>query len=214
MKLAWPFNHAQIHGTGGTDPVYADGGHTNGLYLPAYDEACIQVTGVAVASGTIYLSYVTANRNLTINNILLMTAATASSASGQTLIKAGVYSVDASGNFTLAGASANVQASGVNILGGASNVAALQAVNSLYQFPLSAPVGLLYGVRYAYAILVVQAASNTLPVLKSAGPTIGLANAFPYRKSGSITGQTDLAGSYLTGSFAASGNRYWLAGQA
>lgn len=213
-KFAFPFGHGQQHAPGGADGTYADGGHTGGIFLPSFPESDMQVTGTAAASGSVYLSYITPGANLLINYIVIHTAATASSASGQTLIKSGVYSIDNSAQATLIGSSANLQAAGANLIGSApaTNVAAFQVVNQMYQMPLSAGVTLVRGTRYAYATIIVQSGANTLPTFKVGGAGTISANIVPVKKSGIITAQTDLpAGPIAVGG---TGIWYWQGGMA
>jgi len=139
---------------------------------------------VAHTSGTLALSYFTADKTETINNVTLYTGNTAAGAT-PSLCRVGIYSLDGSGNGTLVASTAN-------------DTALFAAANTAYTKALSSAFNKVEGTRYAVALLVTSNA--TMPSFM--GP-LAVANApaqvvmgLAPRLVGRLTGQTDLPASF------------------
>lgn len=139
---------------------------------------------VSHTSGTLALSYFTADKTETINNVTLYTGTTAAGAT-PTLVRVGIYSLDGSGNGTLVASTPN-------------DTTLLAAASTAYTKALSAPFSKVAGTRYAIGLLVVSGATMPSfqgPLAVSSAPSqtvFGL----PPRLCGRLTGQTDLPASF------------------
>jgi hypothetical protein len=135
------------------------------------------------ASGTLHLSYFTARKTEAATNIRMLSDGTA--ATGTTLARMGVYSVDGAGNLTLLAATAN-------------DVAVFSGAYTPYQRVLTSTFNKVKGVRYAVGVLVVGAGMPTITGATCAGADAGL----PPRLCGIVAGQANLPASITAGSIA------------
>jgi hypothetical protein len=136
------------------------------------------------ASGTLHLIYFTARKTETINNIRMSTDATA--ATGTTLARMGIYSVNAgTGDLTLVAACANDAA----LFGG---------TYTPYQRALTAAFNKVKGTRYAVGVLVVGTGMPAITATTCAGADAALAP----RLCGIVTGQADLPANVTGGTVA------------
>ena len=135
------------------------------------------------ASGTVHLSYFTARKTETAANIRMLTDNTA--ATGVTLAKMGVYSVDGSGNLTLVASTAN-------------DTALFDDAYSPYQKAFTATFAKTKGARYAAAVLVVGTGMPTMTGITCSGADASL----PPRICGMLAGQADLPASIAAGTVA------------
>lgn len=133
------------------------------------------------ASGTVHLTYFTARKTESVTKIRMLTDATA--ATGVTLARMGVYSVDGAGNLTLLAACA-------------SDTTLFNAIYSPFQRNLTAPFAKVKGTRYAVAVIVVGAGMPNLTGLTCSGADASL----PPRLCGILPGQTDLPANIAAGS--------------
>ena len=134
------------------------------------------------ASGSLHLTYFTARKTETINNVQMVTDSTA--ATGVTLARMGVYSVDpGTGNLTLVAATAN----DVNLFNGAY---------SAFQRALTTPFNKVKGTRYAFAVLVV---GTGMPNLSAIITPAGIDASAAPRLNGLVTGQADLPATIAAG---------------
>jgi hypothetical protein len=136
------------------------------------------------ASGTLHLIYFTARKTETINNIRMSTDATA--ATGTTLARMGIYSVNAgTGDLALVAACANDAA----LFGG---------TYTPYQRALTAAFNKVKGTRYAVGVLVVGTGMPAITATTCAGADAALVP----RLCGIVTGQADLPANVTGGTVA------------
>lgn len=136
-----------------------------------------------LAAGSVHLTYFTARKTETINNIRMLTDATA--AAGTTLARMGVYSVDGGGNLTLVAASAN-------------DTTIFDDPYSPYLKALTTPFSKTKGTRYAVAVLF----TGTTPPMITGMTVSGADASLPPRLCGLYAGQTDLPANIPAGSVA------------
>ncbi|HET7302803.1 MAG TPA: hypothetical protein VFI74_05745 [Candidatus Saccharimonadales bacterium] len=134
------------------------------------------------ASGSLHLTYFTARKTETINNIQMVTDATA--ATGTTLARMGIYSVNANtGDLTLVAATAN-------------DTTLFSGTFSANQRALTTSFNKVKGTRYAVAVLVV---GTGMPSISAIISPAGIDSATPPRLNGLVTGQTDLPANITAG---------------
>ena len=147
--------------------------------LPRYNIG----SSAALVSGTMHLTYWTAEKTETINNIIGNTGNAAAGAT-PTYCAMGLYSVDGSGNLTLLGQCAN-------------DTTLFAGTFIAYTRAVTTPFTKVTGQRYAFAYLVVSAAS--MPVMIGYNGTTVLSSFAP-RISGVVSGQAALPASVPAGS--------------
>lgn len=145
------------------------------------------------SSGRVQLSYLTADKTVTVSSMTALVGGTAAAAT-PTLCKFGIYSVAANGDLTLIASTAN-------------DTSLFASANIAYTKSLSSSVTLIQGQRYAFAFLVVSA--TTMPQLWAAYSNT-LEWGLEPRIAGSLTGQTDLPGSISAGSVSSLGAIFYL----
>lgn len=147
------------------------------------------------ASGALRLTYWTARKSETVNQVRIRTGGTAAAAT-PTLCRIGVYEEAGSGDLALVASIAN-------------DTTLFAAGSTVYTRNFSAPWQKRRGTRYAMGLLVVSAA--VLPTFYgisgiTAGNGLDSAElAATPRLNGNLSSQTDLPSSITTGSVAASG---------
>ncbi len=139
-------------------------------------------TGPALSSGNLYLTYWTALKTETCNNVWMVTNGVAAGAT-PTYAAMGAYSVATNGNLTLQGACA-------------SDTTLYAATYTTYERALTASFTKTAGQRYAFAFLVVTAAA--MPTFYGYNGTLGLPGSTP-RLCGAISSQSSLQSSYTAG---------------
>lgn len=140
------------------------------------------------ATQTIRLTYFTATKSETYNQIAITSGATAAAAT-PTLVRIGIYEEASNGDLTLIASTPN-------------DTTLFAAITTAYAKALSAPVSISKGNRYAVGILVVTAVAA--PSFYGNSSLIGsLAGAFP-RISSQLTAQADLPASIPTASLSSS----------
>lgn len=132
------------------------------------------------ASGTLHLSYFTARKTETANAISMLTDNVA--ATGVTLARMGVYSVDGAGNLTLLAACAN-------------DTTLFDDAYSAYQRALTTPLAKTKGARYAVGILVVGSGMPSMTGITCSGADASL----PPRLCGILGGQANLPATIAAG---------------
>lgn len=105
-----------------------------------------QSAAVSPNSGTMRLTYFTAQKTEVVNNVRVMSGTTAAAAT-PTLVRVGIYEAAANGDLTLVGSTAN-------------DTALFANTNTRYTKALSAPFTKVAGRRYAVGILTVSAAAT------------------------------------------------------
>jgi len=136
------------------------------------------------ASGTLHLTYFTARKTETINNIRMVSDATA--ATGTTLARMGIYSVNANtGDLTLVAACAN-------------DTTLFSGTYTAYQRVLTAAFNKVKGTRYAVGVLVVGAGMPAITATTCAGTDAAL----PPRLCGIVAGQANLPANITGGTVA------------
>lgn len=154
------------------------------------------ISNVGQGSQQLRLSYFSARRSETINNLRLATGTTAAAAT-PTLVRLGIYQDDGAGNLTLLGSTVN-------------DTTLLAAASTSYTKALSAGVALSAAGRYAVGFLIVTAAA--LPTL--AGVSAALPSAEwgqSPRLSGVVTAQSDLPSTVAVGSISNAGSVIYTA---
>lgn len=163
-------------------------------WAPSVGEEVMPRFGVTSAnttsgSGTLALTYFTAQRSESISQVRTSTQATAAGAT-PTICRFGVYSIDAAGAGTLIASTAN-------------DTTLFAAAFTVYTRSFSSAFVKQAGQLYALGILVLSAAA--LPNFYSAAVTPQMPNfgtGLAPRLSARLTGQTDLPGSFAAGSLA------------
>lgn len=147
----------------------------------------------AISSGQMRLGFFTARRTESVTQLRLVSIGAAGAT--PTLVRAGVYTVDAAGNGTLATSIAN-------------DTSLFAGTNSQYTRTLTAPLAKVAKKRYAIGIVVVTAAAAptvpTCPVLNGNGA--GETGASP-RLAGSLAGLGDLPASFTAASLVGSASQ-------
>lgn len=143
----------------------------------------VDQNNVAGLSGLMELTYFTAYRSQTVNSLRSYTGGTAAAAT-PTLCRMGLYSVAGNGDLTLIASTPN-------------DTTVWAAANTAYTRAVSAPVSVTKGTRYAFARLVVTAA--TPPSWAAMGLALALNSVAP-RLQGQLSGQTDLPASVTAAS--------------
>lgn len=133
-------------------------------------------------TGQLILTYFTARKTETINNVRTMTQSTG--AGTPTLCKVGIYSVAAGGDLTLVASTANDTTMWAGTFSG-------------YTRALSSSWSKVAGQRYAFATLFV---GTTGPRLFGVSPALGAEGGTAPRINGSVAGQSDLPASIAAGS--------------
>ena len=150
----------------------------------------IPISSITMTSQAFRLSFFTAYKTETVNNITVMTSSTGAGAT-PTVIRFGIYSVADNGDVTLIGSTPN-------------DTTLLASTNTLYTKAFSAGVTLVAGTRYAIgAIVVTAAAAPTLVGVAQVGTQV---EAILPRVCGQKTGQSDLPSSMTEANISASGN--------
>lgn len=158
----------------------------NGNAITTGEEVLPRLNSIGAQSldaGSVHLTYFTARKTETINNIRMLTDATP--AVGTTLARMGVYSVDGGGNLTLLAASAN-------------DVTIFDDAYSPYLKALTTPFAKVKGTRYAVAVLF----TGTTPPTITGMTVSGADAALPPRLCGLVAGQADLPASITAGTVA------------
>lgn len=148
---------------------------------------------VTVGSGTLRLTYLTCDKNVTVTDLVGITSTTAAAAT-PTLCRMGIYEVDESGDLTLVGSTLN-------------DTGLFAATDTTYAAPLSSPVALAAGTRYAFAVLVVSGA--TLPTFVGTPIPASEAGLSP-RLTGTVSSQTDLPSTIAAGSVSTAAAMYYI----
>lgn len=138
------------------------------------------IGGQQLVSGTVHLTYFTARKTETINNVRMLSDATAGA--GVTLARMGIYSVAGNGNLTLVASTAN-------------DATLFDDVFSPYPKALTGAFAKVKGTRYAFAVLVI---GSTMPAIT--GLTVsGADSSLDPRLCGILGGQTDLPANITAG---------------
>jgi hypothetical protein len=135
------------------------------------------------ASGTLHLSYFTARKTETAANIRMLSDATV--ATGVTLARMGVYSVDELGDLTLVASTAN-------------DATLFDSAYTPYQRAFTTSFTKTKGQRYAVGVLVVGDVMPSVTGITCAGADAAL----DPRICGIVTGQTDLPATLAAGAIA------------
>jgi hypothetical protein len=164
--------------TDGTDQVYGFDGSalaSGEATMPRW----AATASTTMSTGALRLTFFTATKTETVNNVRIVTTGTAAGAT-PSLIRVGLYSVDSSGNLTLVASTAN-------------DTTLLAATNTQYGKALSAGYAKVAGQRYALGLLVVTAAAAPTVLgntMAGSGSEFG-SGALP-RLTGFISAQSDL----------------------
>jgi hypothetical protein len=162
---------------GSTDPNAL----TSGEYtLPRH----LFTSGVALASGTVRLTYFTAQKTESVGNLRTVTGSVAAGAT-PTLCRMGLYLEAANGDLSLVAACAN-------------DTTLFVATFAPYSRAVTTPYAKVAGRRYAFAWLVVSGA--TMPQIAGVGTLSGTETAAAPRLGASLASQTDLPASITAGS--------------
>jgi hypothetical protein len=144
----------------------------------------IAVSSVALSTTNLILTYFTARKTETCNNIKSVCGGVAAAAT-PTLCRMGVYSVAANGDLTLVAACA-------------SDTAMWATINTIYTRALTSAFSKVAGQRYATGLLVVTAA--TAPQVFGTSAGFSTISAGAPRISGYVAAQADLPANVAAGS--------------
>lgn len=167
-------------------PYVNPGRLTTGEVIP--NRELMQSQTVAPTSGTLALSFFTADKTETISNLTVYSGSTAAGAT-PTLCRMGIYELDSSGNGTLIASTPN-------------DTTLFGSTGTAYTKALSSSFTKIAGKRYATALLVVTSA--TAPTFHGPIPlnnaVVSTVNALGPAINGRLTDQTDLPASFTAGS--------------
>jgi len=136
---------------------------------------------VTMSSGVLRLSYFTARKTESINNIQITSHSTAAGAT-PTVCRVGIYSIDSTGAGTLVASIAN-------------DTTIFQNITTRYSRALTSTFNKIAGQRYAVGVLVVTAA--TAPTVLGFNPSSASSVFYDAPQlCGSFAAQTDLPGSF------------------
>lgn len=136
-------------------------------------------TAVPATSQTLRLTYFTATKSFTANNIRTITGGTAAAAA-PTLCRVGIYRVETDKSLTLVGSIAN-------------DTTLWAAASTEYVSPLLAPTNIVMGVRYAVGVLCVSAVAT--PSFYGGNIIFAAEAGRDVRVSATFAGQADLPAS-------------------
>lgn len=187
--------HAAQHQVGGGDEVYFDprGRATGVIETISMDALDPGGQSPSINAGAAFWTYFTPDQTVTVTQ---MTSGTRNVAqSGSTLAKMGLYSVDGSGNLTCIARTASD-----TTMWNVTNYYYTRSIVDDGQGASISSVTLTRGQRYAFAVLSVG--HTTSPLLAGKNGHANLAQMNP-RRSGYLTGATDLQGSVTASAIAA-----------
>lgn len=153
------------------------------------DRTMVQGAAVTTSAGTIRWGMFTALRTEPVTSLRVCTGSTPAAAT-PTLIRLGVWTVDAANNLTLAAATDN-------------DVTLLAAANTAYTKALAVPFVKQKGQRYALGLLVVSGVATPTLAGPSGVPASGLAWMDDQVRAAALAGQADLPGSVAAASLVA-----------
>lgn len=193
--------HASTHGPGGTDDIFGERGHRSTVVVEPYP-AWATSGNTGVASGTVSLSSFVADSTPTIGHFLYACRGVA--ASGLTLGRMGLYTVDGSGNGTLVCRSVSLGASV------SANTETSLAFDTSTGLP--ATYTPTRGQLYAMAAIVVGTTPGNMA--SGGGGMAGNMSVRGYGNfplCGAINTQTDLPTTFAKASIAVSGVWFYMA---
>jgi hypothetical protein len=147
----------------------------------------------SMATGVLRLTFFTSRKSFLSSTVHMSTGSTAAGAT-PTLVRWGLYAVDASGNGTLVASLAN-------------DTTIFATANAGYDRSWSVPIQMAQGKFYAFAALVVTAAAA--PTVQGAMIGNGTEALQPPIMSASISALSDLPGTFAFGSLVGSQNRIY-----
>lgn len=152
------------------------------------------LSSLSFTSGQVRFTYFVARKTETVNNLRTATGNVAAAAT-PTVCRMGIYEEASNGDLTLVGATAN-------------DTTLFASTFASYTRAVITPFTKVAGRRYAFALLVVSAA--TMPQFASATFSGGGAElSVSPRLAGVVSSQADLPASTTAASIAASGNLYY-----
>jgi hypothetical protein len=189
---AWAVHSTATGPTGPAGPV----GASDPVTFPDREQTLgrhdVTASNLARTSGTVWLGYFTASSTRSLSNMRHMSS---SAPATVTLIRMGVYSVDAStGDLTLIASTPN-------------DTALLATANAATGKALSAAASLVQGQRYALALLVVATTVGNGMGANLAHANVG---SLAPRVTGSRTGQTDLPATITAANVAATASAMFV----
>lgn len=141
------------------------------------------------------LSYFDCRKSESTTGVRIISGGTAAGAT-PTLVRIGLYLIDSAGNGTLVASTPN-------------DTALFATTATVYPKSWSTPYNKVRGTRLAVGVLVVS--STTTPTLAGKGITSTAEVSLAPRKTGSISGQSDLPSSFTAGSVSSSFSRFYAA---
>lgn len=148
-------------------------------FLSSVPRHAIRDASVTMASQTLRLSYVKAERTFTATKMRVRSGSTAAGAT-PTLCKLAVFEVAANGDLS-------------RLARTSGDTAMLSATSTAYEYALDASVSVQAGHTYAFAILVVTAA--TAPTVQGMVHLTAAEAGWGERLCGQVSGQTDIISS-------------------
>jgi hypothetical protein len=158
-----------------------------------YPRDTISAAACPTGTGTMRLSYFTARKSETTTQIRVISGSTAAAAT-PTLVRIGLFTIDASDGGTLVASTV-------------SDTALFAATNTAYTRSWSSSYAKTAGARYAVGVLVVTGAAA--PTLAGVNFSAAAEGGIAPRISANVSSQTDLPASFVAGSLASSGSRFY-----
>lgn len=172
---------------------YYGGDISDGITTIRRDDAAS--ASLVTQTGALRLTFFTAPRDLTTARVRMYSGSTAAAAT-PTLVRVGLYAVDAAGDGTLVASTVN-------------DTSLFASQNTAYTVDWDDPYDLAEGERYAVGLLVVSA-QTTPTVVGSAAANAAICAVAP-RLSGAIGSQTDLPASFVESGLSTAAQRMYAA---
>lgn len=176
---------------------YAQPNPFDGVFLTNGEETVprpLILSLIAMTSGVLRLGFRRASKTETVTQMRALTGTTPAAAT-PTLVRMGLYLVDANGNLTLVASTPN-------------DTGLLAVASTAYSKALSSSYVKQRGQWYALGLLVVT--SVTAPTLYGNFPGIATEDQLAPRLNGAVAGQTDLPASIAAGSVGATNSTPYL----
>lgn len=168
---------------------YAGGMDTLAAGEPTFSRDLLSSAIVPTNTGTLRLSFFTAQKSETTTQVRILSGTTAAGAT-PTLVRIGLYTVDSTGAGTLVASTAN-------------DTTLLAAASTAYPKAWSSPYVKVAGQRYALGIIVVTA--FTAPTLGGMAYGVAAETAVAPRTAGFLLGLSDLPASFLESALVSAG---------
>lgn len=226
-----PTAHASTHEYGGSDPVLYDMGHGNTTSISVIDRENGPHDIPTINAGTLYVTYFTAPRSLTVNQMIVALGAVFATA---TYVEFALYTVAADSALTMVRRSGNLSATAITAQTTPTSTASVTGfvtAPGLYPIPLNkdsanaaaSNYAIVRGTRYAIGIVGnattvgkfngMAAATGASLIWYNSGTFGGIANLFnpimAKQFANTYTSAAPIPTSHTGSTGSASGNRHW-----